>query len=103
MLTIDSYYLTLVLDYGILGIMLYFATFIVAIRYAWTGIKDERQILASYSVPISIALLSFIVIKAVFSQPDNHPMVYMILGMLSAVEYNRQRVRQRGDPQALVA
>jgi hypothetical protein len=44
-------------------------------------LKGESGLL----IPISVMLLDFIVIKSVFSQQDNHPLVFMALGMLAAL------------------
>jgi hypothetical protein len=89
MLTIDSYYLSLVLDYGILGFVLYFSIFFSAMYYAgkfsFAGTRAGQD--ESFVVPAFIALANFITIKAVFSQPDNHAIVFMILGMISAVVF----------------
>jgi hypothetical protein len=82
-LTIDTYYLLIALDYGVLGFFVYYSMIIGA---AWVALKrllsvkplDREQL---YLVPIFIALIIFIVIKSVFSQDANHPLVFMLMAM----------------------
>ncbi|MBU1378235.1 MAG: O-antigen ligase family protein [Alphaproteobacteria bacterium] len=84
--TIDSYFINMLLDYGFIGFALYFGMFA---RGAWIGARSivrgdldrELQLL----LPLSICLINYIIIKSVFSQDDNHPMVFMMLGAVVAL------------------
>jgi hypothetical protein len=86
-MTIDSYYLLIGLEYGILGFLLYYGLFLFAVYLAAkkslspAPLEGENALL----IPAGIALLNFIVVKSVFAQPDNHAIVFMILGMLVAL------------------
>ena len=87
-ITIDNYYLTLALDYGVIGIVAFLAMFLLVIgASAKAGVQGasykDREL--TYAVPLSIALSAFLVIKLVFSQNDNHPLVFMMLGMAVAL------------------
>lgn len=87
--TIDSYYLAIALEYGVIGFivyygMMFFALYLAGMRtISSEPLKDENAIL----IPIGIALANFIVVKSVFAQADNHPIIFMILGMLVALLY----------------
>ncbi|WP_293454362.1 O-antigen ligase family protein [Phenylobacterium sp.] len=87
-LTIDSYYLTLLLEFGVLGFALYMALFL---RTSWTGgvnafsAKTDNDLLLL--MPLSVALFDFVVVKAVLSQDHNHPLVFMMLGATLALVY----------------
>jgi len=89
--TVDSYYLTLLLDYGPLGLLLFMALFAVLI---WMGFrahnraKTEEMLLTA---PITVALFNFIVIKAVASAEINLPVVFILMGCLIGLI-----ARQRG-------
>lgn len=87
LITIDSHYLAMVLEYGPMGFILYFAVFILAIAAAcyYGLLSSTRDREYAFLVPIAIALTNFMVIKSVFSQQDNHPLVYMMLGMVVAL------------------
>ena len=39
----------------------------------------------TFLVPIGIAMLNFLVIKSVFSEEANHPIVFMYIGMIVAL------------------
>ena len=79
-LTIDTYYLAVALELGVLGFFLYFGMFLVAIfqgaKTVWRAPTGD----ALYLVPVTIALTNFFVIKSVFSQLENHPLAFMLLG-----------------------
>lgn len=91
-LTIDSFYLSIALEVGIVGFILYYGAFLVAI---WQGTKallpeggsKETELLA----PAVIMLVEFVIIKAVFSQQENHPLFFAGLGMAVALTYRRIR------------
>jgi hypothetical protein len=85
--TIDTYYLAIGLEYGVIGFLVYYGMILFALYAAGKTalsphpLKGESGLL----IPISVMLLDFIVIKSVFSQQDNHPLVFMALGMLAAL------------------
>lgn len=84
--TIDSYMLNIVLDYGYIGFALYFSIFV---RAAFVGARaiarghldKELQLL----LPLSICMANYILVKAVFSQEDNTPLTFMMLGAVIAL------------------
>jgi hypothetical protein len=86
-LTIDSYYLDIALEYGVLGFLVFYSIF------AYTIFKSAQLSLtandsnenASLLAPVAIALTNFFIIKAVFSQQDNNPIVFMLVGMALAM------------------
>jgi hypothetical protein len=87
--TIDTFYLATALDYGFIGFILYFALFFVAI---YKGVKEflraasgDRELLMI--MPLTVTLINFVVVKSVFNQQDNHPLIFMMLGMLGALIY----------------
>jgi len=86
-LTVDNYYLTLALDHGVLGLAA-FVTFVVA-AMALAGRMVLRSKLPSLDNRIYLAifqsLMAFFIIKSVFSQQDNHPIIFMIVGLLLAL------------------
>jgi O-antigen ligase len=82
--TIDSYFLSVLVEYGILGFIAYYGIFAIAIyegtrRYLLDTTANEDQ---SFLLPITASFVAFMVAKFVFSQQDNHPVVYMMLGAL---------------------
>jgi len=87
MITIDTYYLSIVLEYGVLGFIVYYGMFAIAIfegfkRLYLSPPKDDDR---SFILPLCVALVAFVIIKSVFSQQDNHPVVFMMLGALVAL------------------
>ena len=86
-LTIDSYYLTVALECGVLGFVAFFGAIACAIIQ---GVRSESlrlgpATIGTLAVPAAISLTSFIIIKSVFSQTDNLPIIYMVLGLLVAL------------------
>ena len=85
--TIDSYFLSMALDYGLAGFFVFYGAILVAIGVAAEiGSRTKDKELA-YAVPVSICLLVFMVIKFVLSQEDNHSILFMLLGMVVAMYF----------------
>ena len=90
--TIDTYYVSLLLEYGLIGFVAFMLMF--GVQLIW-GLKmylaaepgDE-----SYAGPVTIALLNFLVIKSVLSSEFNMPLAFVFLGFLFAIAV-RQRAR----------
>ncbi|KQT34623.1 hypothetical protein ASG29_00120 [Sphingomonas sp. Leaf412] len=84
-LTIDTYYLSIGLEFGILGFIAYYGMFLVAIwqgtKFVWRAPRGETL----YLVPTTIALAIFVIEKSVFSQQENHPLVFILLGVAVAL------------------
>jgi hypothetical protein len=87
-IAVDSYYISLALDYGILGLALYVAIFAIVIGSAVTVMlraapTEDRE--AGLLLPLATCLCAFLVIRGVFQQPDIHPMIFMLMGMVLAL------------------
>ncbi len=88
-LTIDTYYLLVALDYGVLGFLVYYATIILVIvfaaKYGVVAPPKERE--RTFLIPTGIALVAFFIIKSIFSQTENHTLQFMMMGMVAALVY----------------
>jgi hypothetical protein len=86
--TIDSYYLSILLDIGVLGFILYYGLFtravFIAISQARMNIQDRELLIV---IPLAVSLINFCIVKSVFSQDANHPLVFMMLGAIVALTY----------------
>ena len=87
-ITIDSYYLTLLMDMGVLGLIVYFSMFLRGIWLsARTVVLHPSEGELGLLLPLSVSLTNFVIIKSVFSQDANHPIVFMMLGAVLALSY----------------
>jgi O-antigen ligase len=102
-ITIDNYYLSLGLDYGFIGLFMFLAIFLLTItagfRATLRASKLHEQEL-SLIIPLSIAMSEFLVIKLVFSQQDNHPLVFAMLGMLVALIWRAREATESNSAAA---
>jgi hypothetical protein len=100
-LTIDSYYISILLEVGVIGFILYYGMFA---RGIWTGAKTVVQSNESAEIqlliPISVSLASFVVVKSVFSQEANHPLVFMMLAAVLALTYRARTEAAVAPPPA---
>jgi hypothetical protein len=89
-LTIDSYTLRLVLEYGVVGLVLFYSIFAASVAYAAQGAlaapRSERQ--SNLFIPAATALLCYIAIKSVFAQEDNQPFAFLLMGMIVALRFS---------------
>ena len=103
-LTVDSYYLTMLLDVGVVGFLIYYAIWIVSIaqtgRTSMLVGQEDREL--SLLIPITCTLINYLIIKSVMSQIDNHPLVYTILGMGVALTYRAKVVLAARASRSLV-
>lgn len=84
-LTIDNYYLSVLLEIGILGFFAFYGMFILAaIRGSMRGIHDQDPT-NLWIIPAVIALVNFVIIKSVLSQQEGHPLAFAILGLVAAI------------------
>lgn len=92
LISIDSYYLTLLMDLGFLGFIVFFVVFLRAIWVA-TRTAIERQVEGELSLllPLAVSLTNFVIIKSVLSQDANHPYAFMMLGAVVALAYRASR------------
>jgi hypothetical protein len=109
-LTIDTYPLTLLLEVGVIGFMCFFGLFGWAI---FTGFRLYLYGASPSSLaggPIAISLMAFLTIKLVLSQPDNHSLIFLLVGLvvgLARLEQTysnvpRSRWNERRWPAAIV-
>ena len=101
-LTIDTYYLSLLLEYGVVGfgafMVLFGGQLVPGFRMYLQALPGEE----SLAGPTTIALLNFLVIKAVLSSEFNMPLAFIFLGFLFAIAW-RQQQRMAGASVAAAA
>jgi hypothetical protein len=96
--TIDNYFIAIILDYGVIGVTLWYSTFLFSIYYALRYSISAQYIQRREGrllMPLGVALCAFLVVKWVHGQYDLHSTEYMMLGMVSALV-----LRLRTDPVA---
>jgi hypothetical protein len=102
-ISIDTYYLAVALEYGVIGFIFYYGTFLLAIgtsaKYMLVPF-ERRDREAGFLLPACICLTNFVIIKSVFAQQDIHPLVFMVLGMTLALIH---RIRGVASPGASVS
>jgi hypothetical protein len=96
-LTIDTYYLLVALEYGVLGFLIFYAFLILAAAKAGLTLLKARPVDKEtlYLMPLTLSLVIFIVIKSVFSVEANHPIIFMIIAaILALVARSKKEVPQ---------
>ena len=86
-LTLDSYYITVAMEYGVLGFLVYYGFFACCVFYALKFKLAAPRNIREYEflTMLAIAIANFFVIKSVFSQQENHPIAFMYAGMIVAL------------------
>lgn len=83
-LTIDSYFLSIALELGLAGFIAFYGAFLIAIFRGASVTLKQKNYDASFIIPAMVSLINFVIIKSIFSQTENHPLVFAILGLLLA-------------------
>lgn len=100
LLTVDSYIISLVLDYGVIGLFLFAGTLIYAsakmMQLTWRTSANE----ADLALPLACALVVIIQIRLVLAQMDNLPLIYMLLGMAVALAWRARSAAEKSPAAA---
>lgn len=83
--SIDSYFLSILLEYGLIGFVVFTSLFVVAIVMGLKRVLAVEGEETIYLIPVTISLIVFVVIKLVFSQEANHPFIFILLGLMVAL------------------
>jgi hypothetical protein len=94
-LAIDSYYLSVALDYGIIGFVVYYGLLALSVYKAgkswWTHGSAEKEF--TLFAPLGLALISVLVMKAVFAEEDSDALVFTMMGMIAALTFRLKQLR----------
>ncbi|EGD59997.1 putative diutan polysaccharide polymerase [Novosphingobium nitrogenifigens DSM 19370] len=93
-ISIDSYILTLLLDYGVPGFAVYVSLMGVAItqgfRLSMKGDEDSEN---GYAGAAAICLCIWLACQNALSQEDNASFIFMIVGMIAAISWRDRHPR----------
>src|SRR5207253_1626335 len=102
-ITIDSYFLSLTMELGALGLI----AFLTLLGYtavkaflAGTRLKDEDSEL-SLLLPLAVSICAFLAIKLVFAQEDNHPIAFLLAAMSVGLVYRNSNGRESSAARAV--
>ncbi len=91
-MTIDTYWLLTALDYGVIGFLVFYGMILTGAAYGFFGIiggtKEREQ---NVLIPLTIALVSYFIIKAIYAGVENQSIVFMMLGAVAALVYRQRR------------
>jgi hypothetical protein len=93
--SIDSYYISIFLELGVLGFILYYGMFL---RGAYAAAEvvmdaaDDREI--RLLMPLGVSLINYVIVKSVLSSEANNPIAFMMLGAIVALSYRAAPLRQ---------
>jgi hypothetical protein len=89
-ITVDNYFITVSMDYGLLGAIFWYGIFITAIVVAVracldpkTGGRPEARLMA----PLAVSLTAFLIVKWVHGQDANHPIFFLMVAMISGLKW----------------
>lgn len=92
-LTIDSYWLNALLEFGIIGFVALFGMIGFAIYISAKAYTERKGPLSVIGGPVAVALLVFVIIKLVLSQTDNHLLFFAMMAMALIVRADAHSAR----------
>ncbi len=90
-LTIDTFYLSILLDYGLIALPVFIALFGLPMWYGYKVYMKSRSSEEDLAVPLAIGLFNFVTIKAVLSSEGNIPLAFAMLGFIVALMWRQQQ------------
>ncbi len=93
-LTVDSYIIVVAMEYGVIGLIAFFGMILYAAARSFKfgiDLKDGEETLL---IPLSIALVVFVVGRSVLGQQEANPLLFMMLGMAAALTHRAAQERK---------
>lgn len=89
-ITVDNYFITVSMDYGVMGAIFWYGIFITAIVVAVRVCLDPRTVgrpEARLMAPLAVSLTAFLIVKWVHGQDANHPIFFLLVAMISGLKW----------------
>ena len=90
-LTIDSYYISIAMDYGFVGFFVFYGLVLGAIWKAASIALTRRDQIGQLSAAFASMLTAYLIIKSVLSQEANQPLLFIGLGAVVVLSYLHKR------------
>jgi hypothetical protein len=97
--TIDSYYLSVMLDFGVIALPIFLMMFTLPMWYALVSLRRARSEELQLIIPIAISLFNFAIIKSVLSSTTNFPLAFILLGFIVALVGRMEAKDETSDTQ----
>jgi O-antigen ligase len=97
-LTIDSYWLSALLEFGLVGALALLGMIVWCIHAGFKAYLSPDRGVNLLGAPIAIALIAFLVIKLVLSQSDNHLLVFTMIAMMTVIRMEAQSAGLAASP-----
>ena len=105
LITIDNYFIALILDFGFLGVLFWYGLFVTgifaAVRYSVSREYSHRPE-AGWLAVLAVSLTGFLIVKWVHAATDNHTIYFMLLGMIAALVYRLKSSSEAATERASV-
>ena len=89
-ITVDSHYLTIMLDSGLLALPLFLGCFLIPALMGFVYFRDsmtpEQQLLA----PLSLGLINFVIVKSVLTSEGSVPLAFVMAGCIVGLVWQRR-------------
>lgn len=89
-MSIDSSLLSIPLNYGALGFVCYVAMFVYLLIAGMRLAFDAKEEEPSYAMPFAVTITAWLTARIVLAQEDNASFMFMIMGALVALAYQRK-------------
>ena len=93
-ITIDSYYISVLMDYGVIGFFVFYGLLIAGMYQAYLYGMASKDKETRLLMPASIMLGLFVVVKGVLSQEDSHAVIFMLLGIVVALVHRMKQAER---------
>lgn len=96
--TVDTYYLTVMMDSGIIALPLFLLTFLIPAWLAFKYYRDSKTPEQEMLAPLSIGIINFVIVKSVLTSEANIPLAFAYVGCIIGLIWQRHRLPEaRGE------
>jgi hypothetical protein len=97
LITVDSYFITTGIDYGLVGLTCFFGMFMYTFYLMGQTYLTSESKEAELALPIACAIAVLFIIRLVLSQSDTEPLIFVVIGMAIAVHERTLEFQHMAD------
>ncbi len=89
-ITVDSHYLALMLDSGLMALPLFLMCFLIPVLLGFVCFRDARTPEQQLLAPLALGLINFVIVKSVLTSEGSVPLAFVMAGCIIGLVWQRK-------------